>query len=69
MNTSRTISIPISIPISIQQSPTNSSIFRDNTYILKQNSFDPTKSSPPNNFMLKLTNRMNNMNNIRLQEY
>ena len=27
-------------------------------YSLKQNSFDPTKSSPPNNFMIKLKERM-----------
>ena len=52
--------IPRSIPIPIQKSPTNSS-FSDNTYILKQNSFDPTKSSPPNDFMLKLTSRLNSM--------
>jgi hypothetical protein len=54
------LSIPRSIPIPIQKSPTNSS-FSDNTYILKQNSFDPTKSSPPNDFMIKLTNRLNSM--------
>jgi hypothetical protein len=54
------LSIPRSIPIPIQKSPTNSS-FSDNTYILKQNSFDPTKSSPPNDFMLKLTSRLNSM--------
>jgi hypothetical protein len=28
-------------------------------YSLKQNFFDPTKSSPPNDFMLKLQLRMN----------
>ena len=56
-------SIPISVPILIQKSPTNQ-LFSDNTYILKQNSFDPMKFSPPNDFMLKLTNRMNRMNNI-----
>ena len=54
------LSIPRSIPIPIQKSPTNSS-FSDNTYILKQNSFDPTKSSPPNDFMIKLTSRLNSM--------
>jgi hypothetical protein len=55
-------SVSIPIPILIQKSPTNISIssFRDNTYILKQNSFDPTKNSPPNDFMLKLQSRMNN---------
>ena len=61
------ISIPKSTPIPIQKSPTNQILytsFRDNTYILKQNSFDPTKNSPPNDFMLKLQNRMNSMNSI-----
>ena len=28
-------------------------------YSLMQNNFDPTKSSPPNNFMIKLKMRMN----------
>jgi hypothetical protein len=58
------ISLPKSTPIPIQKSPTNQiqySSFSDNTYILKQNSFDPTKSSPPNDFMIKLTNRLNSM--------
>jgi len=31
-------------------------------YSLKQNFFDPTKSSPPNDFMLKLQNRMKSYN-------
>ena len=50
-----------SIPIPMQKSPTNQNSFRDNTYILKQNSFDPTKCSPPNDFMIKLKNRMNSL--------
>ena len=53
-----------SIPIPMQKSPTNQIVytsFRDNTYMLKQNSFDPTKCSPPNEFMLKLKNRMNSL--------
>jgi len=29
-----------------------------NTYSLKQNLFDPTNNSPPNEFMIKLHNRM-----------
>lgn len=57
-------SIPVSDSIPMQKSPTNN-LFSDNTYILKQNSFDPMKSSPPNDFMLKLTNRMNRMNAIK----
>ena len=32
---------------------------RNDDYSLKQNFFDPTKSSPPNDFMLKLHLRMN----------
>ena len=42
----------IEIPIS---SPKN--------YSLKQNSFDPLKNSPPNDFMIKLHKRMNLYNN------
>jgi len=30
----------------------------DNQYSLKNNLFDPSKSSPPNEFMLKLYNRV-----------
>jgi hypothetical protein len=32
--------------------------YKSDEYSLKQNFFDPTKSSPPNNFMLKLYERM-----------
>jgi hypothetical protein len=46
------------IPIP-QISPTNKKEdFRNNEYSLKQNFFDPSKSSPPNDFMLKLQLRM-----------
>jgi hypothetical protein len=31
----------------------------DSEYSLKQNFFDPSKSSPPNEFMIKLNMRMN----------
>ena len=34
-----------------------------NEYSLKQNFFDPTKSSPPNDFMIKLYMRMAIYNN------
>ena len=37
-------------------SPTNST-----TYSLKQNMFDPMKSSPPNDFMIKLRMRMSRL--------
>ena len=46
---------------SSQISPTSRRLAVDNTfkeYSLKQNVFDPTKSSPPNDFMLKLQLRM-----------
>jgi len=46
------------IPIS-QTSPTNKREgFSINEYSLKENFFDPSKSSPPNEFMLKLKLRM-----------
>jgi hypothetical protein len=49
---SNTIPIP-------QISPTNKKEdFRVNEYSLKKNFFDPSKSSPPNEFMLKLKLRM-----------
>jgi len=44
-----------------QKSPTNKKedyILNENEYSLKQNFFDPSKSSPPNEFMLKLKLRM-----------
>jgi hypothetical protein len=47
------------IPI-MQNSPTkkkDENYFKE--YSLKQNFFDPSKSSPPNDFMLKLKLRMN----------
>lgn len=46
------------IPIP-QTSPTNKKeIFSVNEYSLKENFFDPSKSSPPNEFILKLRLRM-----------
>lgn len=57
----------ISIP---QKSPTKKEEFSYNEYSLKQNFFDPSKSSPPNDFMLKLQLRMsyyesfNNLDNF-----
>jgi hypothetical protein len=48
----------IPIPI-LKISPTNKKIdFNLNEYSLTQNIFDPSKSSPPNEFMLKLQLRM-----------
>ena len=48
-----TINIKKNLSTPIKQIPTKGE------YSLKQNFFDPTKSSPPNNFMLKLQMRMN----------
>ena len=50
-----------SLPIPIKQNlPTNMKINSPKgEYSLKQNFFDPTKSSPPNEFMIKLHMRMN----------
>jgi hypothetical protein len=52
----RTKSIPIQKNLSTSCSKTLSE-----DYSLKQNFFDPTKSSPPNEFMIKLHMRINNM--------
>ena len=47
------------IPIP-QHSPTNKKVsFRENEYSLNNSFFDPSKSSPPNDFLLKLKLRMN----------
>ena len=47
------------IPIP-QNSPTNKKVdFSINEYSLNKSFFDPSKSSPPNEFMLKLQLRMN----------
>ncbi len=48
----------ILIPIS----PTNKTEY--NEYSLKQNFFDPSKSSPPNEFLIKLQLRMDNYSNF-----
>ena len=46
-----------------QNSPTNKKEgFSFNEYSLKQNFFDPSKSSPPNEFMIKLHLRMSHYN-------
>lgn len=52
------------IPIP-QISPTNKEkSFSINEYSLKQHFFDPSKSSPPNEFMLKLHLRMSYYNSL-----
>ena len=53
----RSIIIPIK-----QNLSTNMKELNKGEYGLKQNFFDPSKSSPPNEFMLKLHMRMNMYN-------
>jgi hypothetical protein len=50
-----------SIPIPIKQNLTTNMKLNSpkGEYSLKQNFFDPSKSSPPNEFMIKLHMRMN----------
>jgi hypothetical protein len=55
----RTKWIPIQKNLSTPCRKLNETLSED--YSLKQNFFDPTKSSPPNEFMIKLHMRMNNM--------
>ena len=38
-------------------------------YSLKQNFFDPSKSSPPNNFMVKLQMRVDIFNSFKNDNY
>lgn len=57
------------IPI-INNSPTIKK--EQNEYSLTQNMFDPSKSSPPNDFMLKLQMRIsqhNSFNNLDFQQF
>ena len=45
--------------------------FRNNSqgeYSLKQNFFDPSKSSPPNEFMLKLYIRMSHFTSLHIKD-
>ena len=49
---SKIIQIPKTTPTNMKD------CFNTNEYSLKQNFFDPSKSSPPNEFMLKLQLRM-----------
>ena len=54
------------IPIIQQTSPTNKKVgINTNEYSLKQNFFDPSKNSPPNEFMLKLHLRMSQYDSIK----
>jgi len=52
-----------------QNSPTNKKEeIRFSEYSLKQNFFDPSKSSPPNEFMLKLQLRMSVYNSFNKED-
>ena len=53
-----------SLPIPIKQNLSTSMKINSpkGEYSLKQNFFDPSKSSPPNEFMIKLHMRMSNYN-------
>jgi hypothetical protein len=50
------------IPIKQNLSTSMKAISPTSEYSLKQNFFDPSKSSPPNEFMIKLHIRMNMYN-------
>jgi len=52
------------IPITNTYS-TNFNTNKYDEYGLKQNFFDPSKSSPPNHFMVKLQTRMNSFHFIK----
>jgi hypothetical protein len=53
------------IPINKNISTSMKVISPKSEYSLKQNFFDPTKSSPPNDFIIKLQNRMSIYNTNR----
>ena len=55
----RAVIIPIKQNLSTSMKATSPK----SEYSLKQNFFDPSKSSPPNEFMIKLHMRMNMYNN------
>jgi hypothetical protein len=50
------------IPISKKKETKKKEEKEENEYSLKQHFFDPSKSSPPNEFMLKLRMRMSHYN-------
>ena len=59
----KTNSIPIPIKQTLNEYNNNLS-----EYSLKQNCFDPSKSSPPNKFMMKLHMRMCNYTSLFTNE-
>lgn len=59
LKTPRSINKNTSYPIPIKIVDKNA-FYEKNQYSVKQNLFDPTKNSPPNDFMIKLYSRMIN---------
>ena len=57
------------IPIKQTLSTSMKELNYKSEYSLKQNFFDPSKSSPPNDFMIKLHMRMNMYNNVLHSHY
>ena len=56
------------IPIKQSLSTSMKDLYKSE-YSIKQNFFDPSKSSPPNDFMIKLHMRMNMYNNVSHSHY
>ena len=61
----RSIVVPILKKISTLMKENNNDKIE---YSLKQNFFDPSKSSPPNEFMIKLHMRMSNYTASRIKD-
>jgi hypothetical protein len=61
ISTNKYVNSERSLPIPIKQNLSTSMKVNSpkGEYSLKQNFFDPSKSSPPNEFMIKLHMRMN----------
>lgn len=61
ISTNKYVNSERSLPIQIKQNLSTSMKINSpkGEYSLKQNFFDPSKSSPPNEFMIKLHMRMN----------
>jgi len=57
------------IPIKQSLSTSMKNLNYKSEYSIKQNFFDPSKSSPPNDFMIKLHMRMNMYNNVSQMHY
>jgi hypothetical protein len=57
------------IPIKQSLSTSMKDLNYKSEYSIKQNFFDPSKSSPPNDFMIKLHMRMNMYNNVSQMHY